>query len=95
MIKELFEKKHINIVYVLTEPNYQLVEKFGSHDEYAVFRDEFDKANKKILNYLQKNRCNYLNMSGRIKSDNYADILHTNSRGDELIAETLLDYVME
>jgi hypothetical protein len=95
-IKELdvaLERKGYGLVVVVTPVNRFLIRKYATPQKAAIYEWRIARAREALLQFLHENHIPYVDCSEVGDSDSFADLLHTNARGDRRMAEAIADYL--
>lgn len=88
-------KKRIKAVFVLTPLNAELIRKYARPDSANTLIGHFDQAHNEVRKYLLKNKLSIIDLYDAAGKDDFADMLHTNEQGDEIIANALSIWIKE
>jgi hypothetical protein len=80
-------------VICATPVNTFLISKYASDIDADRYVTQFDSAHRALIQYLQRNKIEYIDGYNQFDSDSFADLIHMNSRGDRHMAEMMAQYI--
>ena len=86
-ISEIYRKKGIRLVVVITPFNMEMARLMGDGTTKAMNNHE------NIVSFLKNNGIEYLDFFNGMESDMFVDMIHTNTEGDYLMAKKMADYL--
>lgn len=86
-ISEIYRKKGIRLVVVITPFNMEMARLLG--DETTKAMDNHENT----VSFLKNNGIEYLDFFSEIESDMFVDMIHTNTEGDYLMAKKMAHYI--
>jgi hypothetical protein len=92
-INSIFCKTKISVVFVLMPLNKTQIYTYSDHKQADLIYFELKDINNKIKTYLEKINASYIDLFEAVPDSCFADLVHTNVCGDEIIARSLADYV--
>lgn len=92
-VNVLFRNKNINVVFVLTPLNDKLIYAYSKEVEADRICKKLNELRSETLKYLNDINVKYIDLSDAVPDHCFADLVHTNACGDEIIAQSLADYV--
>jgi hypothetical protein len=90
-----FRSKGIRAVFVLTPLNKDLIRKYAQPGSGDAMIRYFNQAHNEIFKYTSKNKLSTIDLYNAADKDSFADMLHTNEQGDEIIANALALWITE
>jgi hypothetical protein len=92
-MKKLLEDARMHPVFVLTPLNEALVRRFARVHSSESLLTYLGGIGVSVRQYLDENGAAFIDLSGRLTADCFADLVHTNTCGDDLIAAGLADWL--
>lgn len=86
-------RKGYRLIVVVTPVNQYLIRAYASPRESEMYLARIGRAHRVLVEFLQQHRIEYVDCFDEAESDDFADLIHTNERGDERIAEKMADYL--
>ncbi len=87
------DQKGYRLVVVITPVNQFLIKEYASNDQAEIYLTRIVRAREALMRFLQENQIDYVDCSGDADSDGFVDLIHTNARGDEKVAEKMAGYI--
>ena len=91
-IHAIFRAKNINAVYVLTPLNKKVLYAFSPKKEADFLRVKLDRLHDRAKLFLDRRKIPYIDLFCAVPDSGFADLVHTNASGDEVIARALAEY---
>lgn len=82
-------------VFVLSPLNIRLIEEYTSPELLGRILEKLREAHDRTEKLLRENGLEFLDLSGIVPSDGFADTVHTNSQGNKIVAEILSSWLRE
>ena len=92
-LKIALDRKGYRLVIVITPVNQFLIKEYASNDQAEIYLTRIARAREALMRFLQENQIDYVDCSGDVDADGFADLIHTNARGDEKVAEKMAGYI--
>lgn len=93
-IAELFRNSGMKVVFVLTPLNKKLVYEYAKTENSVTVINKLETTHRELLSYLNTNRLNYVDIYDKVEANGFADMIHTNVCGDEIMAENMATWVV-
>lgn len=94
-INAVFEEKGITLIYVIAPFNAEYVRSYtGNPDEANRVLKNMGKIHDQFAIHLKVNKIHYVDLFDTLPSDHFADIRHTNAKGDMFLADKLSKYLI-
>jgi lysophospholipase L1-like esterase len=87
------DRKGYRLVVVVTPVNQFLIKEYASKDQSEIYLARIARARGALMRFLQENQIDYVDCSADVNSDGFVDLIHTNARGDEQVAEKMAGYI--
>jgi len=84
--RRILSKKGIEPIFVLTPLNRSLINCFLSTEKALKMIEDFEKARARKVDFLVNSGMRYLDLTDKCPSDAFADLMHTNVKGDDIMA---------
>ena len=94
-IKELMhigKNQGVEVVFVLTPLNVELVKRYAKRVPAQAVLQRFDDTHTGLVTFLNGATCPYLDLYSAVPSEGFADLIHTNEKGDGIIARQMADW---
>lgn len=91
-INEIVSKKKIREVFVLTPLNKKEIFTYSDKNDADRIYEKLNKLHSETLKYLHSMNAPYIDLFNAVPDGCFADLVHTNACGDEIIAKALADY---
>ena len=85
----------IGVVFVLTPFNADLVRRFAKNVPADVVLTRLDRVHSNLVRFLDRSNYEYLDLFHAVPSDGFVDLMHTNEKGDELMATHMAQRIRE
>jgi hypothetical protein len=92
-ISDIFTSKNIKPIFVLTSLNIDEIHTFSSNDKAKEIISRIMVVHKRTVLYLKQIGTSYIDLYGYIPTNCFADLIHTNACGDEIVAKSLAKYI--
>ncbi|WP_160295294.1 hypothetical protein [Geobacter sp. OR-1] len=92
-LNEIMSIKGIKLVVVITPLNKPLINKFAKVKSADSILHYFNYLHDATINYLVSNNIEYIDLYSAVDENSFADMIHTNERGEELIAKSLTKWI--
>jgi hypothetical protein len=92
-LKTALDRKGYRLVIVVTPVNQFLIREYAGKDKAEIYLTRISRARGALVRFLQENQIEYVDCSGEADADGFADLIHTNARGDEKVAEKMAGYI--
>lgn len=87
-------KQNGNTLVVFVSPvNDALIDSYSSSEDAARYHALLSAAHSRLVEYLQHTAVPYIDATGRLDSDSFADMVHVNKRGNRRFAELIAGYL--
>lgn len=94
IITEIFKSQQIRPVFVLTPPNTSLVRAYSSQNSDSIIQI-LNRYHENLKTFLLSHNIDHIDLGGMVPSEGFADLIHTNAIGDEIIAKGIADYIQK
>ncbi|UPU36067.1 hypothetical protein M1B72_21945 [Geomonas paludis] len=94
-LRDRLSRGGMKLVVVLTPCNRPLVRSFAKDKSADAILGYLDQVHEATANYLAHNDIDYIDLYSAAGADDFADMLHTNERGDEVIAKELARWIKD
>lgn len=93
-IKGILDVKNIRGVFVITPLNVKQIFTYSDRQEAGRIYSKLNELHEETKKALNDNRASYIDLYDSVPSHCFADLVHTNACGDEIIARSLADYAL-
>ncbi len=90
----IFESKKINAVFVLTPLNKKEIFVYSDKIQADLIYSKLNGVHDRTKSYLDSMKVPYIDLYAAVPEDDFGDLMHTNARGDEIIARALAKYAL-
>lgn len=91
-IRDILRRGGLNGVFVITPVNEELI-RHGSAARVTEIQSYFASRRTELRRYLEEQQLDYIDLTGSVTGNGFADLFHTNAAGDERMAEALARYL--
>jgi hypothetical protein len=81
------------LVVFITPVNNSLIDAYSSAEDAAKYRALYSAAHADLVEYLRHTAVPYIDATGQLDSDSFADAVHVNTRGNRRFAELIAGYL--
>jgi hypothetical protein len=92
-VKKQLEDASMHPVFVLTPLNEALIRSFASVHSSESLLTHLNEITVSAKKYLEENRAAFIDLSEGFPAECFADLVHTNTCGDDLIAARLAEWL--
>lgn len=87
-------KQNGNTLVVFVSPvNNALIDSYSSTEDAGKYRALLSAAHARLVEYLRHTAIPYIDATGELDSDSFADMVHVNRRGNRRFAELIAGYL--
>lgn len=87
-------KQNGNRLVVFVSPaNNALIDSYSSTENADKYRALYSAAHSRLVEYLRHTTIPYIDATGQLDSDSFADMVHVNKRGNRRFAELIAGYL--
>jgi hypothetical protein len=87
-------KQNGNRLVVFISPvNDALIDAYSSPEDARKYRALYSAAHTRLVQYLRHSSIPYIDATGELDSDSFADMVHVNARGNRRFAELIVRYL--
>ena len=94
-IRENLSEKNIQTVFVLSALNQGLINEFSEPEEAATLIEKFRTTKNSLVDYFNRSQMEYIDLFDKIETECFADLVHQNTCGDEVMARAFSRYVSQ
>src|SRR5206468_11678801 len=91
-LKQRISSRGYRLVVVITPVNEFLIREYSNPEKVTAYELRFRRVHEALVRFLDENRIDYLDCFGEGDSEGFVDLIHTNARGDRLIAKRMAGY---
>ena len=89
----ILEGAGYRFVLVLTPVNEPLIRRYATQIDADECVARFAHGHSELLKYLSAERIAYVDASGKLSSNEFADLVHPNTEGDQRLADLIAGYL--
>jgi hypothetical protein len=88
-------QKGLRAVFVITPLNKELVRSYSILNPADSLINYFDQAHRELVNFMNSSGMNSIDLYNSVGGGDFADMVHTNEHGDEIIAQAMAKEIKE
>jgi hypothetical protein len=92
-LHSILSEKELTPVFVLTPLNVRLIREYAKHP--LALEAQFSASHDCLVRYLAARKFVFVDLTDAFPSEAFADAIHTNALGDELLAQHLLEWLSQ
>ena len=81
------------LVVFISPVNDALIDAYSSTEDARKYRALYSEAHARLVEYLRHTAVPYIDATGELDSDDFADMVHVNARGNRRFAELIAGYL--
>ena len=94
-IRENLSAKNIQTVFVLSALNQGLINEFSEPEEAATLIEKFRTTKNELIDYFNRSQMEYIDLFDKMNTECFADLVHQNTCGDEVMAKAFAIYIAQ
>jgi lysophospholipase L1-like esterase len=95
-LQSILSRAGFRPVYVLTPLSRDVIAAYSGGEDYATrLSTLLDTVRQRLTAYLDEQGVEYLDLTNAVPSEGFSDLIHTNARGDDLMAQAMADWLAQ
>jgi hypothetical protein len=94
-VKDVLKQGHNQLVVFLTPVNHELVREYSTLRDSTEYERLFSRSRSALLNYLEQKNIQHIDGTDKFDSQDFADMIHFNARGERRAADLIKNYTSE
>jgi hypothetical protein len=82
-------RKGYRLIVTVTPVNRYLIREYADKEKADYYQNRIDRAHEALVRFLQEQGVDHVDCYEECDSDSFADLIHTNARGDRRMAERM------